>query len=214
MTETALPVPTANPDSSASAPPAQTVRLRAILMGLLLSVVICALTPFNNAYLQGTPLGGGHFPLAPFFVLIWLTILMGVLRKIFKARLPLTGRELLVSWILMVLASGIAYTGLVRTFFINLTAPYYFATVENRWRKFSSPCCPTPGIRMMQPRSAIFTTGWQAAVRWAGWRCSLRFPGRRGSLPCWSGAPSSFYAILSCSASSIFSAASPCTRSA
>ena len=113
-----------------------------ILLGLVLAIAICVLTPFNNSYLQGTPLGGGHFPLAPFFVLVWLTVIIGIARKIFNRQIWLTGKELLVSWILMVLASGIAFTGLVRTFFINLTAPLYFATVENRWGEVLLPLLP------------------------------------------------------------------------
>ena len=52
------------------------IRFRAIFLGILLAALVCAITPFNNAYLQGTPLGGGHFPLAPFFVLIWMTLLV------------------------------------------------------------------------------------------------------------------------------------------
>ena len=118
------------------------IRFRAILLGVLLAMVICAITPFNNAYLQGTHLGGGHFPLAPFFILVWLTILVGVARKIFKGHTWFTGKELMVVWILTVLASGIAYTGLVRTFFINLTAPYHFATMENRWEEILHPLLP------------------------------------------------------------------------
>ena len=47
----------------------QGVRLRAIILGMVLAIAICAITPFNNAYRNATPLGGGHFPLAPFFVL-------------------------------------------------------------------------------------------------------------------------------------------------
>ncbi len=118
------------------------VRFRAILLGLVLAIAICILTPFNNSYHQGTPLGGGHFPLAPFFVLVWLTVIIGIARKIFNRQVWLTGKELLVAWILMVLASGIAFTGLVRTFFINLTAPFYFATVENRWDEVLHPLLP------------------------------------------------------------------------
>ena len=34
------------------------IRLRAVLIGALLALIICLITPFNNAYLQGTPLGG------------------------------------------------------------------------------------------------------------------------------------------------------------
>ena len=84
------------------------IRLRALILGLFLAVAICAVTPFNNAYRQGTPLGGGHFPLAPFFILVWLTILMAVVGKVFKGQTLLTGKELLVAWVQMVIVSGIA----------------------------------------------------------------------------------------------------------
>ncbi|RPJ37883.1 MAG: hypothetical protein EHM27_11980, partial [Deltaproteobacteria bacterium] len=119
------------------------IRLRAILLGMALAVAICAITPFNNVYRNATPLGGGHFPLAPFFILAWLTLFTVFARKIFKGRIFLTGRELLLVWILMVIMSGIAYTGLVRTFFINLTAPYHFATLENRWGEILHPLLPS-----------------------------------------------------------------------
>jgi hypothetical protein len=116
--------------------------MRALCVGFVLAVAVCAITPFNNVYRGATPLGGGHFPLAPFYILVWLTIAVAVLRRINGRWTWLTGRELLVAWILMVLASGIAYTGLVRTFFINLTAPYHFATVGNRWEETLQPLLP------------------------------------------------------------------------
>jgi hypothetical protein len=67
----------------------------------------------------------------------------------------MTGKELLIAWILMVLVSGIAYTGLVRTFFINLTAPYHFATVENRWDETLHPLMP----KALYPQSEIAVEG-------------------------------------------------------
>ena len=118
------------------------IRLRALLIGALLALAICLITPYNNAHLQGTPLGGGQFPLAPFYILVWMMILTAGLRSMFKGRRFLTGRELLVMWALMVLLSGIAWTGLARTFFINLTAPYHFATMENRWEEVLQPLLP------------------------------------------------------------------------
>jgi len=42
----------------------------------------------------------------------------------------------------MVIGSGIAYTGLSRTFFINLTAPFQFATAENNWQQVLQPLLP------------------------------------------------------------------------
>ena len=62
--------------------------------------------------------------------------------RLLRNRTWLGGRELMVIWLLMVLGSGIAYTGLVRTFFINLTAPYHFATVGNRFEEALQPLLP------------------------------------------------------------------------
>ncbi|NNL75450.1 MAG: hypothetical protein HKO68_03845 [Desulfobacterales bacterium] len=137
----------------------QKIRFRAILLGSCLAIAICLITPFNNAYRQGTPLGGGHFPLAPFYFLIWMMIITAVIRAVFKGRNLLSGKELLVSWSLMVLLSGIAWTGLARTFFINLTAPYHFATVENRWEEVLHPLLPQSWYPQSQEAVANFYNG-------------------------------------------------------
>lgn len=118
------------------------IRKRAIILGLIFAVLICAITPFNNIYRQATQLGGGHFPLAPFFLFFCLSILVSAAGKIFNKNFWLTGKELLTTWVLTVLVSGIAYTGLTRTFFINLTAPFQFATVGNNWDKNIQPLLP------------------------------------------------------------------------
>ncbi|WP_415713111.1 DUF6785 family protein [Maridesulfovibrio sp.] len=118
------------------------IRKRAILLGTLFGLLICAFTPFNNTYLNATPLAGGHFPLAPFFILAWLTAICGLHRKLLHSHPLLTGLDLMTMWILMVIVSGISYTGLARTFFINLTAPFHFATIGNRWKEVLQPLLP------------------------------------------------------------------------
>ncbi|MGD2096343.1 MAG: hypothetical protein PVG35_02110 [Desulfobacterales bacterium] len=160
------------------------IRLRAILLGSFFALAICLITPFNNAYRHATPLGGGHFPLAPFYVLLWLMMLTAFLRLIFKDRNIITGKELLVSWALMILLSGIAWTGLARTFFINLTAPFHFATVENRWSEVLHPLMPD--IWYPQSHEAISSLyngliggrqlGWFEVLKqipWAAWLTPL-----------------------------------------
>lgn len=129
-----------------------TVRLRAPLIGLAFAVGICFITPFNNIYMQATPLGGGHFPLAPFFIFLLLTGLVTFLGWIFRSRQLLTGLELLVIWIEMVIGSGIAYTGLARTFLVNLTAPIHYATMGNRWEEVLLPLLP-PALTPTQPEA-------------------------------------------------------------
>jgi len=71
----------------------------------------------------------------------------------------LWGEELLVTWALMVLLSGIAWTGLARTFFINITAPYHFATVENRWDEVLHPLLPESWYPQSQEAIAQFYNG-------------------------------------------------------
>ena len=119
--------------------PSPPIRLRAPLLGLILAVAICLLTPYNNIYLRATPLGGGHFPLAPFFIFLLLAVFVSISRRLFRSAPLFTGPELLVTWIEMVIGSGIAYTGFARTFLVNLTAPIHFATEGNRWQDVLHP---------------------------------------------------------------------------
>lgn len=118
------------------------IRPRAFILGFTLAVLICAVTPFNNVYRNATPMGGGYFPLAPFYLLFWLTVITALSDKFLKIKALLTGAELIFTWGLMLLVSGIAYTGFARTFFINLTAPFYFASIENRWQEIIQPLLP------------------------------------------------------------------------
>ncbi|MFH1152736.1 MAG: DUF6785 family protein [Pseudomonadota bacterium] len=123
----------------------QALRPRAFAAGIVFAVLICALTPFNNAYRNATPLGGGYFPLAPFYAFFWLVVFTALTRRWFRGWTLFTGTELVFAWVIMVIVSGIAYTGFARTFFINLTAPWYFATPENRWQEILQPLLP-PGL--------------------------------------------------------------------
>ncbi len=157
------------------------IRARCVVLGIVLGLVICAVTPFNNMYLAATPLGGGHFPLAPFFILILATLAAALAsRLVFRRKTMLTGLELLVSWGFMVVVSGIAYTGLARTFFINVTASTHFATVGNRWKEIVAPLVPPAW--MPSDASAVETLyngleggyrlGWLdvlAKIPWAAW---------------------------------------------
>ncbi len=138
--------------SSPQNPTATPIRLRAPFFGLLLAVAICLLTPYNNIFLRATPLGGGHFPLAPFFIFLILAVCVSLIARIFRSSLLLTGPELLVVWIEMVIGSGIAYTGFARTFLINLTAPVHFATPGNRWNEVLTPLIP-PALTPTDPQA-------------------------------------------------------------
>ena len=141
-------------DATEINPASRTIRLRSVVTGILLAAGICFVTPFNNIYHKATPLGGGHFPLAPFFLFFILAVLVSITARLFRNRLLFTGSELLVIWIEMVIGSGIAYTGLARTFLINLTAPIQFATPGNQWQETFQPLLAN---NLMPTESAAIT---------------------------------------------------------
>lgn len=118
------------------------LRLRALLTGLVLGLFLCVFTPFNNAVLGGEPLGGGHFPLAPFFILAWLFVLDAAVSRLTRKPPFYSGVELLVVWLMMVLFTAIGYAGLTETFFVNITAPLRFAKDAYRWTEVLGPLLP------------------------------------------------------------------------
>ncbi|MBU4525042.1 MAG: hypothetical protein KUA37_07965 [Desulfomicrobium sp.] len=118
------------------------IRPRALLSGMLSGLAICAVTPFANSYLKTTPLAGGHFPLAAFFVFFASAVVLALVARISRRAPLLSGMELLTAWALMIVVSGISFTGLVRTFFINITAPAQFADNTNGWADSLLPLLP------------------------------------------------------------------------
>jgi len=162
-----------------------TIRARSVIFGIVMGLVICAVTPMNNLYMAATPLGGGHFPLAPFFILIVASLAAALASRLFFRTRPLfTGIELLVSWGFMTVVSGVAYTGLARTFFINITAPAHFATVGNRWNEVVAPLVPSawspadPAAveALYNGLEGGYRLGWLEVLRripWAAWAAPL-----------------------------------------
>ena len=109
------------------------MRMRAVLIGLTLVILQTAITPYNDYYLQGTDIGGNHFPLGAVFTLIFLTFVVNpILKKAFP-RAVLNPAELMVVWVMMAVVSAIPSKGMVGYLLPYLAAPVYFATPENEW---------------------------------------------------------------------------------
>ncbi len=163
-----------------TAPPApERIRPRALALGLGLGLGLCLAVPWTAARLGNPPLGGGHFPLAPFFVAAWLYVLsaLGARRT---GRAPLSGAEILAAWLLMTLCTGVAYGGLARTFFIAVSAPDFFARDALSWTAALRPLLPDSWLPADPGAAAVLydglpggrTMGWAevaARVPWAVW---------------------------------------------
>lgn len=118
------------------------LRLRALLTGLLMGLGLCVFTPYNSTILHNAPMGGGHFPLAPFFIVTWMFVIDAFASRLTKRPPFFSGVELLVIWLMMVLFTAIGYAGLTETFFVNITAPERFAKDAYRWTEVLTPLLP------------------------------------------------------------------------
>ncbi|MCG8529520.1 MAG: hypothetical protein MI749_02525 [Desulfovibrionales bacterium] len=119
-----------------------TLRLPALVFAIILGLIMCAAGPFNTAWLGGTPLGGGHFPLAPFFISFFLFIVCAIIASTTNKKPLLNGTEQLVVWLFMVIGTGIGYSGLAESFFLNITAPAYYKQGGYAWVKSLAPYLP------------------------------------------------------------------------
>ncbi|MCK8602967.1 DUF6785 family protein [Desulfoferrobacter suflitae] len=119
------------------------IRLAAVVLGLVLVVLACSLTPYNNVKLQNSPLAGGHFPLISFACLLFVLIIVNPVLSLIRNSWRFHLFEVLLIWSMVTVATGIAYTGLLRTFVINLTSPAWFATSAGDLGKLLLPLLPS-----------------------------------------------------------------------
>ena len=164
------------------------VRMPAILLGLVLTTVLCALTPYNNIRIQNSPLAGSHFPLASFgcFFLLILVVnpVLGRIRRPWR----LHRDEIFLIWSMVTVATGIAYTGLLRTFLVNLTTPAWLGAGAAPAAKVLTPLLP-PGLFPLDPEAvrALYSGldgGWDlgwwqvfARIPWHAWLLPMLFWG-------------------------------------
>ena len=106
---------------------------RSVSIGLVGVTMQCLATPYNDFLVGGTYLAGNHLPIAVVFAMTLLIVIANVLLKRLKPGLQLSESELTVIWGMMLVASGIPSSGLMRYLIPLLVSPFYFATPENEW---------------------------------------------------------------------------------
>ena len=67
---------------------------RAVLIGLICAAFECMIAPYNDYVIRNVFLAGGHFPVAPFFVLTVLVLIGNRILSGVSPKLALSVREL------------------------------------------------------------------------------------------------------------------------
>lgn len=157
--------------SSAETPYQTLWSKRALVIGIALAVLECLIAPYNDFVIRNTFLAGGHFPLAPFFVLTALALVVNSVLRLRHPKRALSSQELVVIWCIMIAVAGIPSSGMMRDALSTFAAYHYFATPENEWRSLFFQYIPE--WRVVRDETAIvsFYEGLSVGERipWGAW---------------------------------------------
>ena len=124
---------------NAAAAPAFTVK--SVLSGCLGAFCVSAGATYGTLYLHGSFMALGTSMPGPVFLLFVLRLFINPLLKLIHPRASLNRPELLVVYIMMVMASPIPIL-FVGKFLSAISYPSYYATAANEWRELIHPHIP------------------------------------------------------------------------
>ena len=136
--------------------------VRAFAIGALLSFIIGAGVPYASFYLQGSFMALGFGTVGAVFLLFVLVGLVNPLLKTLHPSVGLHRREVLLIYIMMVMASPLPSLFAAK-FLVQITIPFYYATPENEWRELIIPYIPHWLMLDDRRFSIPFTRGLDAA---------------------------------------------------
>ena len=172
--------------ASSALPQKQGVTPRAVGIGLFFAAALCAFTPYNDFAVAATYISGNQFPIGALFILFFFCLVVnGLLRRFLPSRV-FRPAELLTIWTLILVASGIPSSGMMRYLIPNIAAPQYLSTSTNNWEAKVWGSGTPSWLRLSDPAAAqAFISGYprgQEMVPWGAWATPLFFWGILASL--------------------------------
>ncbi|HIE50808.1 MAG TPA: hypothetical protein EYP85_03535 [Armatimonadetes bacterium] len=108
---------------------------RAVGLGLLGVVLLSTAGPYVDLVQQGSSLATGRLPLGVLALFFVLVAGVNTLLHFLSPRAALTRGELILVYIMWLVAVALPSRGYLAYLFGVVTAPFYFATPENRWEE-------------------------------------------------------------------------------
>jgi len=112
------------------------ITLRAVLLGVLLAVLVSIWAPYSETVLRSSTVVSTLFPVGAVFPFFVIVVLFNVVFKGIDPRLALHPSELVVIFIMVLVATTIPTFGLVGFLLGVISTPYYFACPENQWGEY------------------------------------------------------------------------------
>jgi hypothetical protein len=149
-----------------------TVTPRALLIGLLMIGVTVAMVQAMSIRHSAADVAGEAPPPAPTYLLFFYVLLAGPLLGRIHRRLALSRGELLLIYVLMLIAGPITHPFGIGFLLPHTTAPAHFIGQEPDWEKFWPALPPWLGPR--DPQAVMgFYRGTGGTVPWLAWATPL-----------------------------------------
>ncbi|HEY7089564.1 MAG TPA: DUF6785 family protein [Tepidisphaeraceae bacterium] len=116
-------------------PPGRSITFRAVALGLLGTILICALTPYNDYALNNTFLVGNNLPLGVVMLLFCISVFINGPLSRFAPQYALSSGEMAVAFGMVLVSCALPSSGLMRYFPASLTGPVYFAREDGEFRE-------------------------------------------------------------------------------
>jgi hypothetical protein len=127
---------------------------RALIIGLLGVLGLNLLTPVNDFALGNTYLTGNHFPVGAFFLLLILVLVVNLLLGWARRTWPLHRAELMLVFTMMLVASTVPASGLMRYWFpLTASPPYLSQRSDFFWEDYVLPAAPEGILLSKDPHS-------------------------------------------------------------
>ncbi len=127
---------------------------RAFLIGILGVVGLCLLVPVNDYRVGNTFLTGNHFPVGVFFFLFVLTLGVNLVLRLIRRAWMFRQSELMLVWCMMLVASTVPASGLMRNLLPSVAAaPYLSQRPDVFWRDDVLKVAPEGILLSKNPKS-------------------------------------------------------------
>ena len=155
------------------------ITARGIFVGSLGALAIGLGAPYATMVLRGSTMALDFSTPGAIFLLFVLVAGPNLLLRKVRPRLAMTRAELITAYIMMVVASAIPTMGLTAQLLPLITAPFYFATPENKWEaliqthipSWAAPRGSETGARLITDFFEGSTAG--GSVPWDAWLPAL-----------------------------------------
>ena len=130
-----------------------TLRLRAVVIGLLLLVLVSFVTVYADLVIKQIQIGILQFAPAAVGMLLIVVVVNRLLRRVAR-RFLLSASDVFIIYAMLLIGTLLSSRGLVEKLIPSLVALNYYATEENRWREMFYHNIP-PWLVAFDPRGGL-----------------------------------------------------------